>query len=87
MNVWTFDSTGDGYDQSQVDDRIRDGDVLVVKAERVAGFLYQAWPVAVTVTHGAFHTLAVDVDPRTFEGGRYADAVARAEQEVARWPT
>jgi hypothetical protein len=56
--VHQFDSTGEAYDASQCRDDIHDGDVLFVPSEGVAGFLFKAWPVAVTEAHGAFHTLA-----------------------------
>jgi hypothetical protein len=61
-----FDSTGDAYDASQTDESISNGDVLVVESERVVGVLVDAWPVAVTPEHGAFHTFAPDVDVSAF---------------------
>jgi hypothetical protein len=54
--VHTFRSTGEAYDASQTDDTIKDGDVLHVPSEHVTGFLYQAWPMALSTEHGAFHT-------------------------------
>lgn len=56
--VHTFGSTGQAYDASQCRDDIRDGDVLHIPSEGVTGFLYKAWPVALTVTRGQLHTLA-----------------------------
>jgi hypothetical protein len=66
-SVFHFESTGEAYDASQVNEEIKDGDVLVVKSERVVGFLFQAWPVALTEEFGEFHTVADGVDPRTLE--------------------
>jgi hypothetical protein len=60
--VHTFDSTGEAYDTTQTDDSINDGDVLLIPSEDVAGFLFKAWPVAITPEHGAFHTLDTDAD-------------------------
>jgi hypothetical protein len=60
--VHTFDSTGEAYDATQTDDSINDGDVLLIPSENVAGFLFKAWPVAITPEHGAFHTLDTDAD-------------------------
>jgi hypothetical protein len=62
MKVHTFDdmSTGQVYDLTQVSDDIRMGDILVVPRERVAGFLFAAWPCAVTRDHGHFHQLDPD---------------------------
>jgi hypothetical protein len=52
----TFDSTSDAYDAVQCDETIRNGDVLVIENERVIGLAW-TWPVAVTVEHGALHTV------------------------------
>jgi hypothetical protein len=60
-----FDSTGEAYDASQVRSEIRDGDLLFVSPEAVYGFLFEAWPIAVTVQHGEFHGPAVDRRPAT----------------------
>ncbi|ATI36391.1 hypothetical protein CPI83_29780 (plasmid) [Rhodococcus sp. H-CA8f] len=54
-NVWVFDTTGGGYDATQVRDEIEDGDILLVPSENVAGYLHQAWPMAVTEDRGEFH--------------------------------
>jgi hypothetical protein len=63
--VHQFDSTGEAYDASQCRDDIHDGDVLFVPSEGVAGFLYKAWPVAVTEACGAFHSLSQGSDWET----------------------
>lgn len=60
--IHRFESTADAYTATQTDDSIRDGDVLVIESEKVAGFLCAAWPIAVTEEHGEFHTLAADAD-------------------------
>ena len=54
-NFHNFDDTGDAYNQTQYRDDIKDGDVLFVSPAKVYGFLFQAWPIAVTVEHGEFH--------------------------------
>ncbi|WP_330306259.1 MULTISPECIES: hypothetical protein [unclassified Streptomyces] len=77
--VHRFDGTTAGaYDATQCRDDIRDGDVLVVKAEGVVGFLAAAWPVAITEARGEFHGLKVPA--REYEDGRYAASAERAEQ-------
>lgn len=53
--VHEFTDSGQAYDSSQCSDDIEMGDVLVIKEERVVGFLLSAWPVAVTKAHGKFH--------------------------------
>lgn len=60
--IHEFRSTGQAYDALQCDDTIRNGDVLVVRSERVIGIALEAWPVAITPEHGAFHTLADPTD-------------------------
>lgn len=60
VNVHTFRSTGEGYDKSQYLDSIKHGDIFVVPDEGVVGFLHEAWPIAVTQQHGAFHALEPD---------------------------
>ncbi len=80
--VHTFESTGEAYDASQCDDNIVDGDVLAIPGERVVGFLYEAWPVAVTVDVGVFHT-ATDLadmvsDPKRRASYDKAVEIARA---------
>jgi hypothetical protein len=60
IRVHTFSSTATGYDQTQYRNDIHDGDVLFVPTERVAGFLMQAWPIAVSVNNGEFHRYTAD---------------------------
>jgi len=54
-NVHKFHSSGEAYDASQVSDDIAHGDVLVVEEDQIVGFLFHAWPIAVSLGHGAFH--------------------------------
>jgi hypothetical protein len=56
MRIFTFDNTSDAYDETQTNEEISDGDVLVVPSENVVGYLVQAWPVTVTRERGAFHS-------------------------------
>jgi hypothetical protein len=63
--IHQFPSTGEAYNTSQWDSKITDGDVLFVPSEGVFGFLFEAWPIAVTVAHGEFHGPAVDRKPAT----------------------
>jgi hypothetical protein len=55
-NIHEFNSTGQAYDASQCCEDIKDGDILVVRNEKVVGILTEAWPVAITQNSGAFHT-------------------------------
>lgn len=51
-----FASTVDAYNETQWNEEIRSGDVLVIASEGVIGILDRAWPVAITVAHGELHT-------------------------------
>ena len=55
--VHTFGSTGEAYNRTQTDDKIKNGDTLHVPSEGVVGYLHDAWPTAVTKAHGEFHQL------------------------------
>lgn len=84
--VHTFDSTRAAYDASQCDDSIADGDVLHVPSEGVTGFLYKAWPIALTVKHGAFHLFAETPDYACVNGDSmdYRASVALAQSLMER---
>lgn len=81
--VHFFNSTGEAYDASQCDENIHDGDVLIVRNERVAGVLDQAWPVAVSEARGHFHRFAND-DAGWAARARLAEAIAFAESYFMR---
>jgi hypothetical protein len=81
LPVHEFYSTGEGYNDTQTHDDIHDGDVLSVPREGVYGFLYEAWPVAVTAEHGEFHT--PDLDGLLADKPQYAGAVAQARRLAA----
>lgn len=83
LPVHEFDSTGTGYDRTQVDDDIHDGDVLAVPSEGVYGFLYQAWPVAITVERGEFHAIT-DLDVFLADNPQYATGAAQARHLAER---
>lgn len=71
------------YDETQVREGIRDGDVLDLGGGRAA-VMVQAWPVMVVGDPvGGLHVLEAGVDWRTFEGGRYfiaSEAARRAAE-------
>ena len=77
--VHTFGSTSEAYDASQTRDDIHDGDVLSVPKEGVHGFLYQAWPIAVTEQTGMFHS-AKDMDALLADEPKYRDSHAKASE-------
>lgn len=58
MGVHKFVSSGEAYDASQCSDEIAHGDVLVADNGKVVGFLYHAWPLAVTLDAGVFHEVS-----------------------------
>ena len=66
------------YGQTQCDEEIKDGDTLVTDGG-VVGFLLGAWPIAVTLYPGDFHTLGVkvsDLSKAYQEAARHAVSVA-----------
>ena len=74
--VHVFASTSEGYDETQCSDDVRDGDILLVPSEGVAGFMAEAWPTAATKEHGHFHRIADTDVARAFHAEGLA--VARA---------
>jgi hypothetical protein len=65
-----FTHSGEAYDASQCDDRIKSGDLLIVPEEKVVGFLFLAWPIAVTQDAGVFHIATNEWPDEEDEGGR-----------------
>ncbi|WP_293000008.1 hypothetical protein [Nevskia sp.] len=57
MNTFLFSDTTEAYDSTQCDDRIKDGDVLVIADEGVVGICH-TWPIAVTAESGSLHQIA-----------------------------
>ena len=55
------------YDETQTNDAIESGDILV--AGNVVGFLCDAWPIAVTVEAGQFHQTVAGSDPEDMYTG------------------
>ncbi len=95
-NIWIFEDTKLAYDASQTSEVIKDGDILVATKERVVGFLYKAWPVAVTgnsddeKSSGEFHR-AKDDDYAGLNDDRapgstvdYVESAKLAQGEAAR---
>jgi hypothetical protein len=56
-----YDATQCGYFQNGQNVEIEAGDIFIVPGEEIVGFLYKAWPVAVTETVGVLHTLNKNV--------------------------
>jgi hypothetical protein len=83
VEIHRFDSTGEAYDESQCDDAIHDGDVLVVASEGVVGILVKAWPIAITEASGAFHTVKPGATFTSFVGDNYPTTDYRASLVVA----
>lgn len=82
MKIHVFESSTEAYDATQCDDNINEGDVLVVTNEDIAGFLYRAWPVAITKATGSFHTTDRAMYER--EDAKYSKAREVAEAIVER---
>lgn len=57
LRVHTFTDSRTAYDHTQHRNNIHDGDILHIPSENIAGFLMQAWPVAVSPNKGELHGL------------------------------
>lgn len=87
IRVFTFDDSRAAYDQTQAREDIHDGDVLHIPSETVAGFLMQAWPVAISPNTGELHGLT-DPDDLVIDGVDYSASarVARTLLSAAEAP-
>ena len=82
VKVHYFRNECEAYDTSQCDETINNGDVLFCD-NGVVGFLMEAWPVAVTVKSGEFHTIVNDGGGYVFKQaltGEPKDYAAEADQ-------
>lgn len=55
MRVHVYNTTAYAYDETQTNDDIHDGDVIVAEDEKAVAILDRAWPFAITEEHGEFH--------------------------------
>ena len=55
IHEWPNMTSGEAYDKTQYDDNVNAGDIIVL--DKIVGFLYSAWPSAVTLEHGELHQL------------------------------
>ena len=72
-------SPGEVYDQTQIDDSIKDGDVLNLGQGNVA-ILMKAWPTVVVGEIEHFHRLASGVTIESVDDGKYAASAAKARE-------
>lgn len=84
MKVHTFECTGEAYDASQCSEEIESGDVLIATEDQAAGFLMDAWPVAVTTKRGVFHTIADGKVIEDIDGGKWQASWKAATEEAKR---
>ena len=78
--VHTYGSTSEAYDDTQTNEDVSQGDVLLIPSEKVVGFLLSAWPVAVTKECGNLHEMT---DPSGPIKGESYDKPG----EIAMWET
>ena len=74
VHVFKELSTGDAYDETQTNDAIKDGDVIVCNGGETVAILIEAWPTAVKGPAGELHSLMEGVSWLTLDGGKYAEA-------------
>lgn len=58
--IYAFETSGDAYDATQTDERIANGDILLILTEKIVGIAY-TWPYAITANCGRLH--AIDPKP------------------------
>lgn len=74
VHVFNELSTGDAYDETQVNDDIKDGDIIVCNGGKSVAILVEAWPTSVKGEQGEFHGMKDDVSWETLYDGKYAEA-------------
>ena len=70
---------GEVYDQTQIDDSIKDGDVLNLGSGNVA-ILMKAWPMVIFGEIEHFHRLSSGVTFESVDDGKYAASAAKARE-------
>ena len=70
-------STGEMYDQTQCDEKFKDGDLFVCNSGKTVGFLSKAWPVAIYGETGSLHLAAETI------WNEYPDVKFKAEMLAA----
>jgi hypothetical protein len=78
--VWKFETTHRASISTINGTGVRDGDVVVVEAERVVAVVVRTAVIAITTERG--HLLDLSDPIRTFRKGQYAEAADRAEAEA-----
>lgn len=77
VHIFEDETSEEVYNLTQTNEDFRDGDVLILEKEKIAGILSAAWPVAITENHGEFHSPA---DPNSeWPRSDYPAAVQKAE--------
>lgn len=61
MSYRRFRSTEEAYNQTQTDETLVKGTVLVIPSEQVVG-LADTWPIAITQKNGELHTVSAETD-------------------------
>ena len=81
ITVHNFRGTppGEVYDQTQIDDSIKDGDVLNLGSGNVA-ILMKAWPMVIFGEIEHFHRLSSGVTFESVDDGKYAASAAKARE-------
>ena len=89
MSTYHFESTGEAYDACQCDEKIKDGDTLVIESERVVGLAW-VWPIAISKEKGDLHGIKEGSSPESFFTGLSAceriftdEAIAAARSTLA----
>lgn len=68
MKSHEFETTMSAYDNTQCNEEVKTGDILIIKDEGVVG-VSDTWPIAVTVNHGQLHVPSNELTLEEFCAG------------------
>jgi hypothetical protein len=83
VHIFAYGSR-DAYNLTQVEDGIKDGDVLIVPSEGIVGIMVEAWPCALTSENGAFHRTTDGMVVSKVLGAKYNDSINLANEYIDR---
>lgn len=81
VRVHVYNTTAYAYDETQTNEDIHDGDVIVAEDERAVAILDRAWPFAITAEHGEFHGPPVK-SAHLVRDGEFIESLAVALDEA-----
>lgn len=77
VRVHEYNTSAYAYDETQTNDEIWDGDVIIALEEGAVAILDEAWPFAITEAHGEFHG-PPHTSAHLIRDGRFTESLAVA---------